>query len=102
MEDLGLERGAQPDEVPLRPPLSLFLGPTKKYASLCTGRLHSIDTFTAVDGHGIRAIIFLQGESKPSVFHQPLITLFPLLKDVRNGASSVATQTVGAPRVGPT
>ena len=30
MEDLGLERGAQPDEVSLRPPLSLFLGPTKK------------------------------------------------------------------------
>ena len=29
MEDLGLERGAQLDDVPLRPPLSLFLGPAK-------------------------------------------------------------------------
>jgi pyruvate formate lyase activating enzyme len=30
--------------------------------------VHSIDSFTAVDGHGIRAIVFLQGCSKRCLF----------------------------------
>ena len=33
-----------------------------------TGRVHSIDTFTAVDGHGIRCIVFLQGCEKRCAF----------------------------------
>ena len=33
-----------------------------------TGRVHSVETFTAVDGHGVRAIVFLQGCNKRCVF----------------------------------
>lgn len=32
------------------------------------GRVHSIDSFTAVDGHGIRLIAFLQGCRKRCAF----------------------------------
>ena len=32
------------------------------------GRVHSVDTFTAVDGHGIRCIVFLQGCRKRCAF----------------------------------
>ena len=69
MEDLGLERGAH-----RHAPVEGFLGsskntfvPSPSPPPPPPGRLHSIDTFTAVDGHGIRAIIFLQGVSEPSI-----------------------------------
>lgn len=69
MEDLGLERGAHGHAH-----VEGFLGsskntfvPSPSPPPPPPGRLHSIDTFTAVDGHGIRAIIFLQGVSEPSI-----------------------------------
>jgi len=73
---------------PPRPRPIVFLPPERNYAArglgllggdpasaadiedcgAVTGRVHSIDTFTAVDGHGIRCIVFLQGCEKRCAF----------------------------------
>jgi hypothetical protein len=51
------------------------------------GRVHSVDSFTAVDGHGIRAIVFLQGCEKRCVF-----CCNPDSWSARSGASTTAKQ----------
>ena len=51
------------------------------------GRVHSVDSFTAVDGHGVRAIVFLQGCEKRCVF-----CCNPDSWSARSGASMTAKQ----------
>ena len=77
IEEIGDERGARHlNTAEKKTFLFIFFlsFPTTKHtlssssSSSCAGRVHSIDSFTAVDGHGIRAIIFLQGCSKRCLF----------------------------------
>ena len=49
-------------------PISDPLLPSRSPPRAPEGRVHSMDSMTAVDGHGLRLIVFLQGCSKRCVF----------------------------------
>lgn len=49
-------------------PISEPLLPSRSPPRAPEGRVHSMDSMTAVDGHGLRLIVFLQGCSKRCVF----------------------------------